>query len=38
MLRLKAHDDNAVVYFGLYYNPYGETPAEYTHSFPRKSL
>lgn len=36
MLRIVAGDRNARAYFGLYYNPYGEKPEDYTFSFPRK--
>lgn len=36
LLRIKAHDQHSKVYFGLYYNPYGDHRRDYSHSFPRK--
>ena len=34
MLKLKAHDENVGVYFGLYYNPYGDHKSDYAWNPP----
>ncbi len=36
MLMLKAHNPNFQTYFGLYYNPYGDTKLDYKWSIPFK--
>lgn len=35
LLKLKLHNPNCKVYFGLYYNPYGEKKSEYAWSPPK---
>ena len=35
LLKLKLHDPQANVYFGLYYNPYGENRADYAWTPPK---
>lgn len=35
LLKLKLHDPQAHVYFGLYYNPYGENRADYAWTPPK---
>ena len=34
LLKLKAHDENVGVYFGLYYNPYGDHKSDYAWNPP----
>lgn len=36
LLKLKVNDPNCRVFFGLYYNPYGESRADYSWSPPKK--
>lgn len=36
MLKLKLHDPRAKVYFGLYYNPFGERRSDYAWSPPMR--
>lgn len=36
LLKLKLHDPDAQVYFGLYYNPYGERRADYAWTPPMR--
>lgn len=36
LLKLKLAEPDARVYFGLYYNPYGETRSDYRWGFPRR--
>jgi hypothetical protein len=36
LLKIKLHDEDANVFFGLYYNPWGDNKTDYAHSPPMK--